>query len=428
MLHTPMRKPIGILASIVVVAGIVSAYAYRPADVELWKTDYLELRDILAASYANIGYASESGLSLRSLDSTAQAELAQASTVRGAKRAISEFVSGFGDPHLHLASEPPGWIRYLTNIKSRSPYPSRGASADEACSALGYEDGIGDGYSLPFEDIPGFRLARLENNIFSAASIPGAGQTRVGIIRISLFSPHRAKAACIEAWEGRRTNSKESCSELCEDSVYRHAGRLLADELRKSLTALEHERVSSVLVDLGGNGGGSEWVSLAVRAVTGAPLIVNTTLVSKAKTDAMCRWDDVVARGCSNLTPVDSDPETAAAFAQKDEPRPVLPLFVLVDERTASASEYFAAVLQDSGAARIIGTRTMGAGCGYMDGGGKFELSRTKLRVLVPNCVRLRKDGSNERAGIRPDVELTSYTPNIDRARAALMVASQNSQ
>ena len=299
------------------------------------------------------------------------------------------------------------------------------ASAADACAAMGYGDGIGDGYSLPFDDVPGFRTAQLDDNPFSAASAPGAEGTRVGIIRISLFSPHKAKAACVKAWEERRGTISGQCNEACQDSAYYRTGKLLAQALRRSVTALEQEGVSSMLVDLGGNGGGSEWVALAARAVTGGPLKVPATFRTKAGADRLCRWEEAIARRCSSLIPMDQDPETLAALEENPTPKSTRPLFVLVDAGTASASEYFAAVLQDSNAARIVGTRTMGAGCGYLDGGGEFVLPRTKLRVRAPNCVRTRKDGTNERAGIRPDVELTSSSGN-DRARETLAVASQS--
>jgi hypothetical protein len=419
-----MRKLFGVLALIGVIGAVAAVYASRPADVDVWRADYLELREILASSYANLGYAIQTGLPLRALDSAAQAELSRAKTVRGARGAISRFVSAFGDPHLELVSQPPEVVRYISSLGKLGEVDST-ASAADACAALGYEDGIGDGYSLPFDEIPGFRTAKLEKNTFSAASVPGAGGNRVGIIRISLFSPRKAKTECVNAWAERLAKTLGQCNEACRDSVHYRAGKLLAEDLRKSVTALEQEGVSSILVDLGGNGGGSEWVSLAVRAVTGSPLNVHATLITKAETGRRCRWEEAIARRCSNLTPVDPDPETVAAFQENPAPKPTRPLFVLVDARTASASEYFAAVLQDNDAARIIGTRTMGAGCGYVDGGGEFVLPRTNLRVRVPNCVRLRKDGSNERAGIRPDVELASDSPGIDRAREALAIASQ---
>lgn len=81
------------------------------------------------------------------------------------------------------------------------------------------------------------------------------------------------------------------------------------------------------------------------------------------------------------------------------------PLFVLQNRGTASAAEYFAAVLKDNGAATLIGSRTVGVGCGYTNGGLDVVLSNSNIRVWMPDCVRLRPDGSNEADGVAPDVE-----------------------
>ena len=82
------------------------------------------------------------------------------------------------------------------------------------------------------------------------------------------------------------------------------------------------------------------------------------------------------------------------------------PLVVVVDKRTASASEQFATLLQANDAAVIVGERTFGAGCGYVGGGYPLELPNVGLRVHLPNCVRYRADGENELVGVEPDVHL----------------------
>jgi C-terminal processing protease CtpA/Prc len=79
------------------------------------------------------------------------------------------------------------------------------------------------------------------------------------------------------------------------------------------------------------------------------------------------------------------------------------PLVVLVDRNVGSAATEFAAVLQDNRAAIIIGEPT-GGGCGHTDGGTPTILSNSKAKVSVPDCARLRADGSNEVMGVQPDV------------------------
>jgi C-terminal processing protease CtpA/Prc len=84
------------------------------------------------------------------------------------------------------------------------------------------------------------------------------------------------------------------------------------------------------------------------------------------------------------------------------------PLWVVVDEGTASASEGFVSTLQASGAATIVGGTTYGAGCGYVNGGIPLALEHAGLLVRMPNCVRYRADGANELEGIAPDVRAWS--------------------
>jgi hypothetical protein len=83
-----------------------------------------------------------------------------------------------------------------------------------------------------------------------------------------------------------------------------------------------------------------------------------------------------------------------------------LPMIVLIDSDTGSSAEYFAAMLQDNKAALLVGQVTVGAGCGFTDGGIDTRLSNSGAIVRLPDCVRLRADGSNEVNGVVPDVLL----------------------
>jgi hypothetical protein len=83
-----------------------------------------------------------------------------------------------------------------------------------------------------------------------------------------------------------------------------------------------------------------------------------------------------------------------------------VPVFVLINRSTGSAAEWFAGVLQDNHAATLVGEQTVGAGCGYTNGGIPLTLSRTGIAIAAPDCARYRRDGTNEVDGIRPDVAL----------------------
>jgi C-terminal processing protease CtpA/Prc len=75
-------------------------------------------------------------------------------------------------------------------------------------------------------------------------------------------------------------------------------------------------------------------------------------------------------------------------------------------------------MLRDNNAATIVGEPTGGAGCGYTSGGIQTFLKSTGAKVKIPDCVRLRADGSNEVAGITPDV-LIPWRANDTRYQRA---------
>jgi C-terminal processing protease CtpA/Prc len=96
-------------------------------------------------------------------------------------------------------------------------------------------------------------------------------------------------------------------------------------------------------------------------------------------------------------------------------------VIVLTDGETWSAAEQFAALLQDNRAAFILGSRTGGAGCGHTWGGTPTTLTNSGAVLRVPDCVRLRADGSNEVRGIIPD-QLLPWRANDGRTFRARML------
>ena len=99
-------------------------------------------------------------------------------------------------------------------------------------------------------------------------------------------------------------------------------------------------------------------------------------------------------------------------------------VYVVTDGRTYSSAEMFSAVMRDNGIAKTIGLRTGGDGCGFMQEEKPFVLTHSKLRFRIPDCVRLRADGSDEVAGIAPDMPILPTEGESDRARAARAIAT----
>jgi hypothetical protein len=98
------------------------------------------------------------------------------------------------------------------------------------------------------------------------------------------------------------------------------------------------------------------------------------------------------------------------------------PVYVFTDSQVYSAAEMFAASMRDNRVARVVGQRTGRAGCGSMARSEPIELPRSGLRFNVPNCVRLRADGTDEIAGIEPDIVFSASPGESDASAAARLL------
>jgi len=78
----------------------------------------------------------------------------------------------------------------------------------------------------------------------------------------------------------------------------------------------------------------------------------------------------------------------------------------------------FAAMLQNNRALKTIGSQTGGDGCGFMNDPEPVVLPYSHLRFRVPNCVRIRADGTDEVAEIKPDLAVLPTEGENKRTRA----------
>jgi hypothetical protein len=65
----------------------------------------------------------------------------------------------------------------------------------------------------------------------------------------------------------------------------------------------------------------------------------------------------------------------------------------------------------------------VGAGCGFTNGGIPTVLPRSGAHVRIPDCARLRADGTNAVAGVTPDVGLPLLDRDSPFQRATKVVA-----
>lgn len=430
---------------------------------DVWLEDFTQLKREMSAQYANLDWAIENrGLDLKQLSEQTESRLLQARSEAEAKKIIESFLDSFGDGHLSVQ-----WIQNKDN------------NSLPLCQRLGYQS-QNQSPKIVFTRLNDFREINTEDSkYFSIGVLRVAAKKDVGVIRIPIFSEYAFPDLCEQAATQMMLKEDSPCDEECEDKVERTAANLLTAALARQIETLKRNKISMLLVDITGNGGGTNWTEPAARTLSGKSLrsprqqfirhehwtkqlrrrlevieadarqstatnrellLQGANILRKAILESQqpCDRQDVWENRKPDCSLIVENPtlypQSVLPFA-KPGSLPDIPssrflffpsryrysegvysgqLMVLADRGTWSSAEYFAAMLHDNNVATIIGEPTGGAGCGYTNGGIQTFLKNSRARVKIPDCLRLRADGTNEVAGITPDV-LIPWRPNDNR-------------
>ncbi|MBD2815106.1 carboxy terminal-processing peptidase [Xenorhabdus sp. Flor] len=160
----------------------------------------------------------------------------------------------------------------------------------------------------------------------------------------------------------------------------------LTNDVKVQLQKLAKQNVSAIVVDLRGNGGGA-----LTEAVSLSGLFISTGPIVQIR---------------DNTGRIKEDSDTDEAIYYKG------PLVVLVDNRSASASEIFAAAMQDYGRGLIVGEPTFGKGTVQQ----YRSLNRIYDQMLSPDWPEIGSvqytiqkfyrvnGGSTQLKGVTPDI------------------------
>lgn len=406
--------------------------------------DYLEdfeaLKSHLSSSYANLEFILKHyRLNAYELSQKTIKALKLAKTKLEAETALQTFVSAFKDGHFRLTEvkkevRPSESEEVTTKISSEM-------SGEKVCEALGFTRDKKFDFRFSTEKV---LLADQGGKEFPYLVVE-TDNKKLGFIRIADFRETVYPNICLAAWASYKKTVKKNCDTNCQDDFqYNYMRKALVDKFYDSLAALHKANIKTLIVDLTFNGGGSDWVTDITALLSDRDLVCGRSgfvkhphhlnnfkqllsdleasrpqdeeKIVKMKTnikkasescDRSALWNSKNSKlDCSLVAYREDETCKYKDLNYPNKQKFKGQLILLVNRHTASAAEDLVARHLDSKTALVVGERTHGAGCGYMNGGIRFKLPKSGLDVRIPDCVREMIDGTNEVAGIRPNIEI----------------------
>lgn len=243
-----------------------------------------------------------------------------------------------------------------------------------------------------FVDIIGWRLddvvdlikgpkgSTVRLQVVNAADIGTSKAQVVTIVRDKIRLEDRAAKA--EVFKPQLSDMNQKIGVINIPGFYNN----LAEDVKKLLADLKQQNVEGIVVDLRGNGGGS------LQEAT----LLTGLFISKGPVVQIREGDGKVTETRDNDGLVYYDG----------------PLTVLVDRYSASASEIFAAAMQDYGRAVVIGEQTFGKGTVQQHRGlgriyDMFSNPLGSVQYTIAKFYRIN-GGSTQHKGVIPDILLPS--------------------
>ena len=434
----------------------MGAHAY---DAINWREDFAQARQELARTYANLDWVvTDRKIDLQALVERTEQGLATAKNDDEAANVLKQFLDTFGDGHVYLVRP-----QRAEAAGAATPASTAAATDLKTCRDMGYRPMRTDRPGINFGSVGNYEALTNEDAAILPAGVLKAGGKTLGVIRIGLFAEQMFPMLC-----EREHPAPAACDSACQQKVFTRVGKALTLVLARQAQALAAKKVDAIVVDITGNGGGTDWAEAAARVLTGegvaAPRISfikhphwvkgfdsrltdidldlkRTTIGAAERAWLMEARAKIIKSRSLAAEPCERDaiwknqrvcpllvPGRLHSTGLEAKPRALDfggyeaewvhynvarydakvawqgKLAILVDNNTASAAELFTATLKDNNRATLIGAPTRGLGCGYTDGGIPITLKHSGVQIKVPDCARLRASGENEVAGIVPDV------------------------
>lgn len=247
-----------------------------------------------------------------------------------------------------------------------------------------------------FVDVIGWRLDDVVDLIKgpkgSTVRLQVVGANEIGTSHAQIISIVRDKirledrAAKAEVFQPQLSELDQKIGVISIPGFYNN----LAEDVKKLLVELKESSVDGIIIDLRGNGGGS---------------LQEATLLTGLFIDS---GPVVQIREGDGKVSVSQDNDGVSYYEG--------PLTVMVDRYSASASEIFAAAMQDYGRAVIVGEQTFGKGTVQQHRGlgriyDMFDNPLGSVQYTIAKFYRIN-GGSTQHKGVIPDIQFpTAVNP-----------------
>lgn len=284
--------------------------------------------------------------------------------------------------------------------------PGGPAAIDGRLKANDRITAVGQGDSSEMVDVVGWQLddvvqlirgpsgTKVKLQILAGDAVPGSAETTLGLTRDKIKLEEQAAKKAVMPVE--RNGETVNIGVITVPSFYQDFDALqrgdkdyisTTRDVRRLLGELRKDKIAGLVLDLRGNGGGH---LMEATSLTG--LFID-------------RGPVVQIRNASGSIEVLPDPEPAVAYNG--------PLVVLVDRFSASASEIFAAAIQDYRRGLIVGQQTFGKGTVQnlypldQESHSTSEPGLGQLTLTMGKFYRVN-GGSTQHKGVIPDITLPS--------------------
>ena len=263
--------------------------------------------------------------------------------------------------------------------------------------------GVAQGDTAAFTDVLGWRIddvvqlvrgakgSTVRLDVLPADAGPDGKHITVSMVRKKIsMEDQAAKKKIIETTQGgvKRRVGVISLPTFYQDFEAKRRGdkdfKSATRDVARMLAELKKEKVDNVLIDLRNNGGGSlmEAVELTGLFIDKGPVVMQ--------------------RSAEGRVDVESDTNPGLAWSG--------PVGVLINRGSASASEIFAAAIQDYGRGLVIGESSFGKGTVQamidLDRFAEGEKARYgELKMTVAQFFRIN-GGTTQLRGVTPDIKL----------------------